>query len=142
MIFVWYAWRDVVDYEIPAEEVARADRARAAEPASNGSMKMRVPVKSYEYRRSHSGRSVDRISIHIGSDAATAEIGAAATISNGAGEGGPASARVITGYGFWIFLLSDIVMFSCFFAAFAVLRAATAGGPSGRELIRVLACRG
>ena len=27
-IFVWYAWRDVVDYEIPAEEVARADRAR------------------------------------------------------------------------------------------------------------------
>ncbi len=27
-IFVWYAWRDVVDYEIPAEEVARADRVR------------------------------------------------------------------------------------------------------------------
>ena len=30
---------------------------------------------------------------------------------------GPASKRIITGYGFWIFLLSDIVMFSCFFAA-------------------------
>ena len=27
-IFVWYAWRDVVEYEIPAEEVASADRAR------------------------------------------------------------------------------------------------------------------
>jgi cytochrome o ubiquinol oxidase subunit I len=27
-IFVWYAWRDEVEYEIPAEEVARADRAR------------------------------------------------------------------------------------------------------------------
>jgi cytochrome o ubiquinol oxidase subunit 1 len=27
-VFVWYAWRDVVEYEIPAEEVARLDRAR------------------------------------------------------------------------------------------------------------------
>src|SRR5215218_2412417 len=52
----------------------------------------------------------------------------------GHGEGGPASKRVIVGYGFWIFLLSDIVMFSAFFAAHAVLQTATAGGPSGREL--------
>ena len=60
---------------------------------------------------------------------------AAATIARaGHGEGGPASKRVIVGYGFWIFLLSDIVMFSCFFAAHAVLQTATAGGPSGREL--------
>jgi len=55
-------------------------------------------------------------------------------IATGHGEGGPASKRVIVGYGFWIFLLSDIVMFSCFFAAHAVLQTATAGGPSGREL--------
>jgi cytochrome o ubiquinol oxidase subunit I len=27
-IFVWYAWRDEVEYVVPAEEVARADRAR------------------------------------------------------------------------------------------------------------------
>src|SRR5271166_7204474 len=54
--------------------------------------------------------------------------------ATGHGEGGPASARVITGYGFWIFLLSDIIMFSCFFAAFAVLRDATAGGPSGADI--------
>jgi cytochrome o ubiquinol oxidase subunit I len=27
-VFVWYAWRDEVEYEIPAEEVAREDRAR------------------------------------------------------------------------------------------------------------------
>jgi cytochrome o ubiquinol oxidase subunit 3 len=47
---------------------------------------------------------------------------------------GPASKRIVTGYGFWIFLLSDIVMFSCFFAAFAVLRDQTAGGPRGAEL--------
>ncbi|HEY0525604.1 MAG TPA: cytochrome (ubi)quinol oxidase subunit III [Stellaceae bacterium] len=52
----------------------------------------------------------------------------------GHGEGGPASKRVVVGYGFWIFLLSDIVMFSCFFAAYAVLQTATAGGPSGRDL--------
>lgn len=54
--------------------------------------------------------------------------------ATGHGEGGPASARVIVGYGFWIFLLSDIVLFSCFFATFAVLRTATAGGPSGADL--------
>jgi cytochrome o ubiquinol oxidase subunit 3 len=54
--------------------------------------------------------------------------------STGHGEGGPASKRVIVGYGFWIFLLSDIVMFSAFFAAHAVLQTATAGGPSGHDL--------
>jgi cytochrome o ubiquinol oxidase subunit 3 len=50
---------------------------------------------------------------------------------------GPASKRIIVGYGFWIFLLSDIVMFSCFFAAFAVLRGATAGGPGIRSLVEL-----
>ena len=49
-------------------------------------------------------------------------------------EGGPAPKRVIVGYGFWIFLLSDIVMFSAFFASYAVLVGQTAGGPSGHEL--------
>jgi cytochrome o ubiquinol oxidase subunit 3 len=53
----------------------------------------------------------------------------------GHGETGPAHKRVIVGYGFWIFLLSDIVMFSCFFAAFAVQRHATAGGPGIRALV-------
>jgi len=45
--------------------------------------------------------------------------------------------RIIVGYGFWIFLLSDFVMFSGFFAAFAVLSGANAGGPSGRELFDI-----
>ncbi len=53
---------------------------------------------------------------------------------SGSGEGGPAPIRVVVGYGFWIFLLSDIVMFSAFFAAYAVLAKATAGGPSGHDL--------
>jgi len=48
--------------------------------------------------------------------------------------GALATKRIIVGYGFWIFLLSDIVMFSAFFAAYAVLRDATAGGPRGADL--------
>jgi cytochrome o ubiquinol oxidase subunit 3 len=55
----------------------------------------------------------------------------------GEAEAGPASKRIIVGYGFWIFLLSDIVMFSAFFAAYAVLVDATAGGPSGRQLFDI-----
>jgi cytochrome o ubiquinol oxidase subunit III len=54
--------------------------------------------------------------------------------ARGHGAGGPASKRVIVAYGFWIFLLSDIVMFSAFFASFAVLAASTNGGPSGRDI--------
>ena len=50
------------------------------------------------------------------------------------GHEGPASKRIVTGYGFWIFLLSDMVMFSCFFAAYAVLLGQTAGGPKGSEI--------
>jgi cytochrome o ubiquinol oxidase subunit 3 len=51
-----------------------------------------------------------------------------------ASEAGPASKRIVVGYGFWIFLLSDIVMFAAFFAGYAVLSHATAGGPSGALL--------
>src|SRR4051812_13399 len=54
--------------------------------------------------------------------------------AKGHGEGGPASPRVVVGYGFWIFLLSDFILFAAFFAAYAVLSAQTAGGPSGRDL--------
>jgi cytochrome o ubiquinol oxidase subunit 3 len=60
-------------------------------------------------------------------------LGGGRSLATGHGEGGPASKRVVVGYGFWIFLLSDIVMFSCFFAAYAVLQTATADGPSGKD---------
>ena len=46
----------------------------------------------------------------------------------------PASKRIIAGYGFWVFLISDIIMFAAFFATYAVLEGETAGGPSGRDL--------
>jgi cytochrome o ubiquinol oxidase subunit III len=55
----------------------------------------------------------------------------------GHGVTGPATKRIIVGYGFWLFLLSDIVMFSCFFAAFAVQRDATAGGPGMSEIVEL-----
>src|ERR1700758_994135 len=51
-----------------------------------------------------------------------------------ASEAGPAPKRVVAAYGFWIFILSDIVMFSALFAAYAVLVHATAGGPTGAQL--------
>ena len=47
---------------------------------------------------------------------------------------GAAPKRIVTGYGFWIFILSDMVMFSAFFATYAVLLGQTAGGPSGHDL--------
>lgn len=55
-------------------------------------------------------------------------------IARGRGGGGPAPTRVVVAYGFWIFILSDIVMFSGLFAAYAVLAGNTAGGPNGIAL--------
>jgi cytochrome o ubiquinol oxidase subunit 3 len=51
-----------------------------------------------------------------------------------ASEAGPAPKRIVVAFGFWIFLLSDIVMFSALFAGYAVLVRATAGGPAGAQL--------
>lgn len=36
--------------------------------------------------------------------------------------------------GFWVYLMTDCVLFATLFVVFAVLRNATAGGPSGAEL--------
>jgi cytochrome o ubiquinol oxidase subunit 3 len=49
-------------------------------------------------------------------------------------ERGPSPRKVIVGYGFWLFLLSDIIVFSALFAAYAVLSGRTAGGPGGVAL--------
>src|ERR1700728_1330835 len=49
-------------------------------------------------------------------------------------EQGPAPTRVVAGFGFWLFLLSDIILFAVLFAAYAVLSSANAGGPTGAEL--------
>ena len=43
-------------------------------------------------------------------------------------------AGATTVFGFWIYLMSDCLLFASLFAAFAVLSRNTAGGPSGKEL--------
>src|ERR1700757_722785 len=58
-------------------------------------------------------------------------------LARGRGGGGPASKRVVVAYGFWIFILSDMVMFSALFAAYAVLSGNTAGGPTAAELFNL-----
>jgi cytochrome o ubiquinol oxidase subunit 3 len=55
----------------------------------------------------------------------------------GRGGGGPAPTRTVVAYGFWIFLLSDFILFSGLFAAHAVLSDQTAGGPTGAELFNL-----
>jgi cytochrome o ubiquinol oxidase subunit III len=52
----------------------------------------------------------------------------------GRGGGGPAPTRTVVAYGFWLFIVSDIVMFSGLFAAYAVLSGRIADGPTGSEL--------
>ena len=67
-----------------------------------------------------------------------ATIGAARPeLVRGRGGGGPASTRTVVAYGFWIFLLSDFILFSGLFAAYAVLSDQTAGGPTGAELFNL-----
>src|SRR3954470_18313693 len=52
----------------------------------------------------------------------------------GLGNRGPQSKGIIVPYGFWLFILSDIILFSALFASYAALVHATDRGPSGREL--------
>jgi cytochrome o ubiquinol oxidase subunit III len=58
-------------------------------------------------------------------------------LARGRGGGGPAPKRVVVAYGFWIFILSDMIMFSALFAAYAVLSGNTAGGPTGADLFNM-----
>ncbi len=45
----------------------------------------------------------------------------------------PESATIVT-FGFWVYLMSDLVLFASLFATFVVLCQSYAGGPTGREL--------
>ena len=47
---------------------------------------------------------------------------------------GIARRRSITGFGFYLYLLSDGILFATLFAAFAVLHRSVADGPGGHEL--------
>lgn len=62
-----------------------------------------------------------------------------ASIANesNAAEGAEQESADIKVFGFWIYLMTDLVIFAVLFAAFVVLRHNTFGGPSGRELFQI-----
>ena len=57
-----------------------------------------------------------------------------ASEDTGHGHRGPESKSIVVPYGFWLFVLSDMVMFSALFASYAALVGATDGGPTTNEL--------
>ena len=52
----------------------------------------------------------------------------------GLGNRGPQSKSIVVPYGFWLFVLSDMVLFSALFATYASLVHATDGGPVTSQL--------
>ena len=52
----------------------------------------------------------------------------------GLGHRGPESKSIVVPYGFWLFILSDMVLFSALFATYATLVHATDGGPTTNQL--------
>ena len=52
----------------------------------------------------------------------------------GLGHRGPESKSIVVPYGFWLFVLSDMVLFSALFATYATLVHATDGGPTTNQL--------
>ncbi|MBW7982081.1 cytochrome o ubiquinol oxidase subunit III [Enterobacillus tribolii] len=40
-------------------------------------------------------------------------------------------------FGFWIYLMSDCILFACLFATYVVLSTGTAGGPSGKDIFEL-----
>ena len=52
----------------------------------------------------------------------------------GLGHRGPESKSIVVPYGFWLFVLSDMVLFSALFATYASLVHATDGGPTTTQL--------
>ena len=57
-----------------------------------------------------------------------------ASQDTGLGYRGPQSKSIVVPYGFWLFVLSDMVLFSALFASYATLVHATDGGPVTSQL--------
>ncbi len=55
----------------------------------------------------------------------------------GLGHRGPESKSIVVPYGFWLFVLSDMVLFSALFASYATLAHATDGGPTAKDLFNL-----
>jgi cytochrome o ubiquinol oxidase subunit 1 len=122
--FVGFAWRNRYEYELPAAELAHIDdERRQARIALVEGREKGIHKVEYSETKAHGSLRVGWIEEPHG------------------GHLGPATKRIITGYGFWIFLLSDFILFAGFYAAYAVLAHATAGGPTAVKLfdLRILA---
>ena len=57
--------------------------------------------------------------------------------SHGAHEDGHHDAGATKVFGFWIYLMSDCILFATLFATYAVLVNGTAGGPSGTDIFEL-----
>src|SRR5215212_5470116 len=68
------------------------------------------------------------------SEAATIGLTHGASEDTGLGHRGPESKSIVVPYGFWLFVLSDMVLFSALFATYASLVHATDGGPTTIQL--------
>ncbi|MEJ0024774.1 MAG: cytochrome o ubiquinol oxidase subunit I [Rhizomicrobium sp.] len=121
--FVIFAWRRDEEYAIPAAEVARLDRDRRQ-------------VRSAALLELEARRTEDAHAAVLTADPDPHRLGhrAAADDALPPGDAGPADKRIVAGFGFWIFLLSDIILFSALFATYAVLHDATDGGPGSHSL--------
>ncbi|HEY8591860.1 MAG TPA: cytochrome o ubiquinol oxidase subunit III [Sphingomicrobium sp.] len=69
-----------------------------------------------------------------GQHAATIGLTHGASQDTGLGHRGPESKSIVVPYGFWLFVLSDMILFSTLFATYASLVNATDGGPTTHEL--------
>jgi cytochrome o ubiquinol oxidase subunit III len=67
-------------------------------------------------------------------EAATIGLTHAGSEDTGHGNRGPESKSIVVPYGFWLFVLSDMVLFSALFATYASLVHATDGGPVTNQL--------
>ncbi|WP_426693169.1 cytochrome o ubiquinol oxidase subunit III [Sphingomonas sediminicola] len=68
------------------------------------------------------------------SEAPTVGLTHGASEDTGLGHRGPESKSIVVPYGFWLFVLSDMVLFSALFATYASLVTATDGGPTTKQL--------
>jgi cytochrome o ubiquinol oxidase subunit 3 len=67
-------------------------------------------------------------------EAATIGLTHGGSEDTGRGHRGPESKSIVVPYGFWLFVLSDMVLFSALFATYATLVHATDGGPTTNQL--------
>src|SRR5438045_5803316 len=67
-------------------------------------------------------------------EAATIGLTHGGSEDTGLGDRGPQSKSIVVPYGFWLFVLSDMVLFSALFASYATLVHATDGGPTTNQL--------